>query len=156
MQYGEEQPAAVVVGLDLEFTYDKLKVAASGAAARGPLHRDQQRFHLADRNGAGAGAGSIVAALATASGQLPFVIGKPETPMLEMAMARMGTRPEETVMLGDRLDTDILAGQRAGMLTVLVLSGVSTREDLAKVAALPDAVVSDLPSLVEALTAEAA
>jgi ribonucleotide monophosphatase NagD (HAD superfamily) len=76
--------------------------------------------------------------------------------MLETAMTRMGVRPEETVMLGDRLDTDILAGERAGMPTVLVLTGVSTREDLASAEALPDVVVSDLPSLVEAITAEPA
>ena len=100
------------------------------------------------------GAGSIVAALEAASGQRPIVIGKPETPMLETAMTQMGVRPEETVMLGDRLDTDILAGERAGMPTVLVLTGVSTREDLASAEALPDVVVSDLPSLVEAITAE--
>ena len=74
--------------------------------------------------------------------------------MLETAMTRMGAPPEETVMLGDRLDTDILAGERAGMLTVLVLTGVSTREDLSSAEALPDVVVSDLPSLVEAITAE--
>jgi 4-nitrophenyl phosphatase len=95
-----------------------------------------------------------VAAVAAASGVLPVVIGKPETPMLEMAMARLGTPPAETVMIGDRLDTDILAGVRAGMPTVLVLSGVSTREDLATAEALPDVIVSDLPSLVQALAAE--
>jgi ribonucleotide monophosphatase NagD (HAD superfamily) len=66
----------------------------------------------------------------------------------------MGVQPAETVMLGDRLDTDILAGERAGMPTVLVLTGVSTREDLALAEVLPDVVVSDLPSLVEAITAE--
>jgi 4-nitrophenyl phosphatase len=71
-------------------------------------------------------------------------------------MARMGVQPAETVMLGDRLDTDILAGERAGMPTVLVLTGVSTREDLSSAEALPDVVVSDLPSLVEAITAEPA
>jgi ribonucleotide monophosphatase NagD (HAD superfamily) len=71
-------------------------------------------------------------------------------------MIRMGVQPEETVMLGDRLDTDILAGERAGMPTVLVLTGVSTREDLASAEVLPDVVVSDLPSLVEAITAEPA
>jgi ribonucleotide monophosphatase NagD (HAD superfamily) len=69
-------------------------------------------------------------------------------------LTRIGAPPEETVMLGDRLDTDILAGERAGMLTVLVLTGVSTREDLSSAEALPDVVVSDLPSLVEAITAE--
>jgi 4-nitrophenyl phosphatase len=156
VQYGEEQPAAVVLGLDLQFTYDKLNAAHQALQRGARFIATNSDSTLPTETGLVPGAGSIVAALATASGQLPFVIGKPETPMLEMAMARMGTRPEETVMLGDRLDTDVLAGQRAGMLTVLVLSGVSTREDLAAVAALPDVVVSDLPSLVEALTAEAA
>jgi 4-nitrophenyl phosphatase len=69
-------------------------------------------------------------------------------------MAQMGVLPGETVMLGDRLDTDILAGERAGMPTVLVLTGVSTREDLSSAEVLPDVVVSDLPSLLEAITAE--
>jgi 4-nitrophenyl phosphatase len=155
VQYGEEQPAAVVVGLDLGFTYDKLNAAHQALQRGARFIAPNIDSTLPTEAGLVPGAGSIVAALATASGQLPFVIGKPETPMLEMAMARMGTRPEETVMLGDRLDTDILAGQRAGMPTVLVLSGVSTREDLASVVALPDVVVSDLPSLVAALTAEA-
>ena len=156
VQYGEEQPAAVVIGLDLEFTYAKLK-AAHEAIQRGALFiATNADTTLPSEAGLVPGAGSIVAALAAAAGQAPVVIGKPETPMLEMAMTRMGARPEETVMIGDRLDTDILAGERAGMSTVLVLTGVSTREDLASAEALPDVVVSDLPSLVEALTAETA
>jgi 4-nitrophenyl phosphatase len=154
VQYGEEQPAAVVIGLDLEFTYAKLK-AAHEAIQRGALFiATNADTTLPTEAGLVPGAGSIVAALAPATGQRPIVIGKPETPMLETAMTRMGAPPEETVMLGDRLDTDILAGERAGMLTVLVLTGVSTREDLSSAEALPDVVVSDLPSLVEAITAE--
>jgi len=154
VQYGEEQPAAVVIGLDLEFTYAKLK-AAHEAIQRGALFiATNADTTLPTEAGLVPGAGSIVAALAAATGQLPIVIGKPETPMLETAMTRIGALPEETVMLGDRLDTDILAGERAGMPTVLVLTGVSTREDLNSAEALPDVVVSDLPSLVEALTAD--
>jgi 4-nitrophenyl phosphatase len=154
VQYGEEQPAAVVIGLDLDFTYAKLK-AAHEAIQRGALFiATNADSTLPMEAGLVPGAGSIVAALAAASGQNPIVIGKPETPMLETAMRQMGSQPEETVMLGDRLDTDILAGERAGMQTVLVLTGVSTREDLATAEALPDVVVSDLPSLVEAITAE--
>jgi 4-nitrophenyl phosphatase len=154
VQYGEEQPAAVVIGLDLDFTYAKLK-AAHEAIQRGALFiATNADSTLPTEAGLVPGAGSMVAALAAASGQRPIVIGKPETPMLETAMTRMGVQPGETVMLGDRLDTDILAGERAGMPTVLVLTGVSTREDLASAEALPDVVVSDLPSLLEAITAE--
>jgi 4-nitrophenyl phosphatase len=154
VQYGEEQPAAVVVGLDLGFTYDKLR-AAHEAIRNGALFiATNADSTLPLETGLVPGAGSIVAALAAATEQAPIVIGKPETPMVLAAMSRMGTTPQETVMLGDRLDTDILAGERAGMPTVLVLTGVSTREDLATAEALPDVVVSDLPSLVEALTGE--
>jgi 4-nitrophenyl phosphatase len=154
VQYGEEQPAAVVVGLDLTFTYDKMKAAHEAIRNGARFVATNADTTLPTELGLVPGAGSIVAALAAASGPQPVVIGKPETPMLEIAMERMGVRPEETVMVGDRLDTDILAGERAGMETVLVLTGVSTRDDLAIAEALPDIVVSDLPSLVEALTAE--
>jgi 4-nitrophenyl phosphatase len=154
VQYGEEQPAAVVVGLDLAFTYDKLKTAHLALQQGARFIATNADTTLPTEAGLVPGAGSIVAALAAASGQQPLVIGKPETPMLDMAMRRMSVRPEETVMVGDRLDTDILAGERAGTATVLVLTGVSTREDLATADALPDVIVSDLPSLVEALTGE--
>jgi 4-nitrophenyl phosphatase len=156
VQYGEEQPDAVVVGLDLGFTYDKLKAAHIALQRGAHFIATNADTTLPTEDGLVPGAGSIIAALAAASGRQPIVIGKPETPMLEMAMLRMGTRPEETVMIGDRLDTDILAGERAGMPTVLVLTGVSTREDLAEAEALPDVVVSDLPTLVEMLAAEPA
>lgn len=154
VQSHEERADAVVVGLDLTFTYDKLKAANQAIRSGARFIATNADTTLPTENGLVPGAGSIVAAVATASGVLPVVIGKPETPMLEMAMVRLGTRPEETVMVGDRLDTDVLAGERAGMPTVLVLSGVSTRDDLSTAEALPDVIVSDLPSLVQALAAE--
>lgn len=154
VQYKEEQPEAVVIGLDLGFTYDKLKAGHEALQHGARFIATNSDSTLPTETGLVPGAGSIVAALAAASGQLPVVIGKPETPLLEMAMARMGTLPHETVMIGDRLDTDVLAGARAGTRTVLVLTGVSTRDDLVTAEALPDVIVTDLPSLVEALTAE--
>lgn len=154
VQYAEEQPEAVVIGLDLGFTYDKLKAGHEALQRGAKFIATNSDSTLPTETGLVPGAGSIVAALATASGLTPVVIGKPETPMLEMAMARMGTLPHETVMIGDRLDTDVLAGARAGTQTVLVLTGVSTRDDLVTAEALPDVIVTDLPSLVEALTAE--
>lgn len=154
VQFGEEDPAAVVIGLDLQFSYDKLKQGLQALQTGALFVATNADTTLPLETGLVPGAGSIVAALAAASGRKPIVIGKPETPMLEAAMMRMGVSPDETVMIGDRLDTDVLAGRRAGTTTVLVLTGVSTRDDLVMAEALPDLIVSDLPSLVAALTRE--
>ncbi len=151
VQFGEEQPAALVVGLDRQFTYDKLAAAAATVRSGARFIATNADATLPTENGLVPGAGSVVAAIRVASGVEPTVIGKPETPMLEMALARMGVEPREAVMVGDRLDTDILAGQRTGMLTALVLTGVSTREEIAAFPIKPDIVADDLPSLTAAI-----
>ncbi|MFM9106168.1 MAG: HAD-IIA family hydrolase [Chloroflexota bacterium] len=151
VQFGEEKAAALVLGLDKEFTYDKLKAATSAIWEGARFIATNTDATLPTETGLVPGAGSIVAAIRTASGVEPTVIGKPETPMLEMALIRLGVQPHEAVMVGDRLDTDILAGRRAGMLTVLVLTGVSGRDEIAGAAAMPDVVANDLPSLTAAL-----
>jgi 4-nitrophenyl phosphatase len=151
IQYGEEKAAAVVVGLDVGFTYDKLKVASVAIRGGAQFIATNSDATLPTESGLVPGAGSIVAAIATAAGQPPLVIGKPETPLLVQSLHRMGVAAQDAVMIGDRLDTDILAGQRAGMLTVLVLTGVSTREEIIHAPVRPDLVVSDLMALVAAL-----
>lgn len=155
VQYGEERAQAVVVGLDLTFDYAKLK-AANEAIRQGAIFvATNVDATLPTEAGLVPGAGSIVASVSTASGQQPVVIGKPETPLVDQAMRHMNFTPDETVMIGDRLDTDILAGRRAGMLSVLLLTGVSTREDVASSPTPPDLVLTDLPALVDALAAAA-
>ncbi len=146
--------AAVVIGLDLDFTYAKLKAGAMAI-------RDGARFiatntdaTLPTEEGLVPGAGSIVSALATASGQQPTIIGKPEPTTLIMSARAMNLDPADCVMIGDRLDTDILAGARAGMLTALVLTGVSTRSDIPNADVLPDLVFTDLTALLAALTGD--
>jgi 4-nitrophenyl phosphatase len=151
VQFGEEQPAALVVGLDRQFTYDKLAAAAAAIRGGARFIATTADATLPTEHGLVPGAGSVVAAIRVASGVEPTVIGKPETPLLEMALARMGVEPREAVMVGDRLDTDILAGQRTGMLTALVLTGVSTREEIAAFPIKPDVVADDLPSLTAAI-----
>jgi 4-nitrophenyl phosphatase len=151
VQYGEEVPAAVVVGLDKLFTYEKLAMANEAIRAGARFIATNADATLPTEAGLVPGSGSIVAAVATASGQAPTVIGKPEPLILQMALERLGAEPAESVMIGDRLDTDIVAGARAGMLTVLVLTGVSTRDDIALSPVLPDLVFTDLNAVLEAL-----
>lgn len=142
---------AVVVGLDLDFTYAKLRQASDALREGAKYVATNADATLPHETGMQPGAGSVVAALSTASGRVPIVVGKPETLMMLKGIEQLGVRPEEAVMVGDRLDTDILSGHRAGLKTALVLTGVSQRADLAQADVLPDYVFADLPALTQAL-----
>ena len=151
-----EDTAAVVMGLDVDFTYAKLKAGAMAVRNGARFIATNTDATLPTEEGLVPGAGSIVSALRTASGQTPTVIGKPEPTTLLMSAKTMNLDPADCVMIGDRLDTDILAGARAGMLTAMVLTGVSTRADIASAEALPDLVFTDLTALLAAFTGDPA
>ena len=93
------------------------------------------------------GAGSLLAFLEAATGITPSVIGKPATLMMEQALVRMRAQPGTTAVLGDRLETDILAGQAADLRTILVLSGVTDRAMLTASAIQPELVYDDVGHL---------
>lgn len=145
---------AVVVGLDLEFTYQKLHRATTAIHRGARFIATNSDATLPTEDGFQPGAGSIVAAIATASGTIPTIVGKPETLMMLKGIKQLGVKPSEAVMVGDRLDTDILSGHRAGLTTALVLTGVSQRSDLDQAAVLPDYVFTDLPALTQAIVAD--
>jgi 4-nitrophenyl phosphatase len=147
----EREPEVVVCGLDRRLTYARLTRACFALRGGAPLIATNPDLSLPTEAGMFPGNGATLAYLQAATGVRPEVIGKPEATMLRVAMERIGSRPEETVMIGDGLLTDIPAGQRAGVLTVLVLTGVSRRADLAGALTRPDLVVEDLPALQTAL-----
>ncbi|HEY4261971.1 MAG TPA: HAD-IA family hydrolase, partial [Schlesneria sp.] len=97
------------------------------------------------------GAGSILALLATASGQQPIVIGKPNRGMYEQAMARLNISPGQTLMVGDRYDTDISGAIELGIWTAGVLTGISTRAEFEQANPPPDLIVEDLLDLINQL-----
>ena len=72
--------------------------------------------------------GALVAPIELATGKKPYFVGKPNPLIMWTALATLQTGPAEAFMVGDRMDTDIIAGTEAGMRTILVLSGVTTRE----------------------------
>lgn len=145
---------AVVVGLDLTFTYDKLYRATRAIHRGAKFIATNADATLPTESGFQPGAGSIVAAIATASGATPTVVGKPETLMMMKGIQQLGVDPSAAVMVGDRLDTDILSGHNAGLNTVLVLTGVSQRADLDRATVLPDYVFTDLPALTQAIVGD--
>ena len=152
--------AAVVVGIDDQLTYAKIAYAA--ALINEPLsvanQQQQQRLFVATNRDstlptAGRdlpGAGACVAAVEAASGRQPINLGKPEPLMFELARAELQLEPSECLMIGDRLDTDIEFGARAGMDTLLVETGISKRADVMRAdnRTYPTYIVSDVNQLI--------
>jgi 4-nitrophenyl phosphatase len=77
-------------------------------------------------------------------------VGKPETIIFEQSLHVLGADAEDTALLGDRLDTDILGGKRAGIATIMVLTGISTPDEVQASELKPDLLFSDLPALLSA------
>src|SRR5690606_11960233 len=105
---------------------------------------------LPTARGLAPGAGSILAALAAATGRAPTVMGKPEPHMYRSAIERLGTAPERTVMIGDRLDTDVLGAQRLGMQAALRPTGVETQASAEAGGMASGTVFAGLPDLLAA------
>jgi ribonucleotide monophosphatase NagD (HAD superfamily) len=89
-----------------------------------------------------------LAALEVATGVTPVVAGKPERQLYEEALRRLNASSETTAMVGDRLDTDMAGAERAGLSTVLVLSGIAGEGDLESSAVQPDVVCADIGELI--------
>lgn len=140
---------AVVVGLDRKFTYDKLRTAALLIQRGVPFIGTNPDKTYPSPDGLTPGAGSLLAAIETASGVSPKIMGKPYPHLFQLALSRLKTHPTETLVVGDRLDTDILGGYNAGCKTAFVLSGVHTREDLPGWQPQPDFIAGSLTDLVE-------
>jgi 4-nitrophenyl phosphatase len=139
---------AVVVGLDFELTYAKLRTATVLLNQGARFIGTNPDLTFPFEGGIAPGNGAILAALSAATGQKPTVIGKPEPTIFELALKRMDAGAAHTAMVGDRLETDILGGQRAGLKTILVLTGVTRPEELASSDIKPDWVFNNLDELV--------
>ncbi len=144
-----ENPVAVVSGIDWEITYEKIANAATLIRKGAPFYGTNPDKTYPTPNGLMPGAGTILAAIETASGVSPIVAGKPEPYLFQLAMRRMGVLPGETLMVGDRLETDILGGQRAGCYTAQVLSGVSTRAEGEAMTPKPNIIAKNLEEVLE-------
>jgi 4-nitrophenyl phosphatase len=138
----------VVVGFDRQFSYQKLDIAFQNlyqkeclfvACNQNPVYPAPNSFHP--------GIGPSVAALSCCAGREPdLVIGKPNKPLLDMALSSLSLPPEKVVVFGDILDMDILWGLRGGLGTVYVLSGVGKMEDIEALNITPRYVADDVIS----------
>jgi len=131
-------PEYVVAGKTRDFDFARLKKASTFLAAGARFIGTNPDKADPVEDGLEPAAGAILAALEAATGKKPFIVGKPNALMMLMARQQLGSHSSETVMIGDRMDTDIVAGLEAGMTTGLVLSGVTQRADLDQYAYRPD------------------
>lgn len=138
----------VVVGWDTELTYDKLRIGCLALCSGAVFIGTNSDATFPSPEGLWPGAGSILAALEKAAGREALVVGKPNVYMMQAALALVGGKADVTLMIGDRLETDILGGWRVGLDTCLVLTGVSRRENLYGYQPQPDLVVESLLELL--------
>lgn len=150
-ELSEHSPEFVVVGLDRSFDYHKLTIAIRAVLAGAQFIGSNPDTTLPAEDGLIPGAGSFQAAIRAATGVEPVVIGKPEPTLIALALERVGAAPDQAALIGDRLDTDILGGHRAGVHTILVLTGVSTRHAAESAAARPTLIADTLDEVAEAL-----
>jgi len=138
----------VVVGHDTALTWHKLAAATLAIRRGAPFIATNPDRTLPTEEGLVPGAGAILAALEAASGVSPQVIGKPEVGIFRQALARLGVAPQDTAIVGDRLETDILGGRRAGLRAIGLLSGVTTAAEFAQANPAPHGVFQDLATLL--------
>ncbi len=144
-----EEAEVVVAGLDQHITYEHLAEATLAIGRGCPFIGTNPDRTVPSERGDMPGAGALLAFLEASTGRTPVIIGKPATGIYELAIAILGTGLDETVMLGDRLETDILGGYAAGIRTLCVLTGISSRAEAETYDPRPDWIVPDLTDLVD-------
>ncbi|MBM3144110.1 MAG: HAD-IIA family hydrolase [Chloroflexi bacterium] len=148
----EQEALAVVAGIDRQITYDKINRAAALIRAGAKFIGANPDRTFPTPAGLVPGAGAILAAIEAASYVSPTIMGKPQPTIFQIALERLGVRPAEALIVGDRLETDIAGGQKAGCPVALVLSGISTREQAQAWQPEVDVIAEDLTSLLKLLT----
>jgi len=145
--HSDKNAHAVVAGLTKHFTYDMLKNTSLMIQKGLPFYFTNPDPTYPSPEGNIPGAGTILAALETASGVKAQLAGKPLPFLFNVGMERLNSKPNETLVIGDRLSTDIKGGQESGCKTALVLSGVSTEEDYDNWSPKPNLLLNNIMDL---------
>lgn len=141
----------VVCGLDKALSWEKLATATLNISAGAHFFGTNGDTTLPTERGFAPGNGATLAALEAATGVKPTLIGKPEPIMYRHAMAILGTDPAQTIAIGDRLNTDILGAVRAGIRSLMVLTGISNENDLKTIDYQPTWIMQDIRDITKAL-----
>jgi 4-nitrophenyl phosphatase len=155
LTHGEQLPdklvAAVVAGMDLKINHEKIKIAMRLIKSGAAFIATNTDGSYPTPEGISPGTGMVIGALQFASGVTPYVVGKPQPAIFQSALNALNSQPEETLMVGDRLETDILGANQFGIHTAALLSGVTSRDEIAMNEIQPDFIYEDIASLHQAL-----
>jgi 5'-nucleotidase len=147
----DHDPDYVVVGEGRTFNLEMVEAAVRMILGGAKLIATNLDPNCPTQNGLRPGCGAMVAMLETATGVKAFSVGKPSAVMMRAARKELGLATDETTMIGDTMETDILGGVQLGFHTVLVLTGGTKSEDLPRFAYRPELVVEGLGELAELL-----
>jgi NagD protein len=125
-----KNPEYVVLGEANSFALEQITIAIRLVAAGARFIATNPDPTGPSESGIVPACGAVAALIESATGKKPYFVGKPNPLMMRRALSALGTHSDETVMVGDRMDTDIISGMEAGMETILVLTGVTKREDV--------------------------
>lgn len=137
-----------VMGIDRTISFQKVAEATLLVRAGIPFYTTNTDRTFPTPRGEIPGSGSWVSVIQSATGIEPIIAGKPFPYLMELSLERLGSKKEETLVVGDRLETDIAAGQAVGCPTALVLSGVSTKEQADAWQPAPNVIAESLSALV--------
>ncbi|GAA3598988.1 HAD-IIA family hydrolase [Klugiella xanthotipulae] len=144
----ETNPDFVVVGETRNYSFEAITKAIR-------LINDGARFISTNPDATGPSkdgplpaTGAISALITKATGKEPYVVGKPNPMMFRSALNRIGAHSENTAMIGDRMDTDIVAGIEAGLHTILVMTGISDEDEIKKYPFRPDEILGSVADLL--------
>lgn len=154
----DEQPDYVVQGIDRELTYEKVAKAVNFIRNGAISIMTNPDLLLPSTHGLIPGAGSIGAMIEQASGQSPIIIGKPSSILINYALNSVNANPQDAIVLGDNMLTDIKAGQNANCFSLLLLTGITNKENYSyykdKANCEPNLIVNTMEDLILLLDKE--
>jgi NagD protein len=145
----DDKPDYVVIGETRDYTYDKLETAILAVHAGAKLIGTNPDISGPSEKGIVPACGAMIAPVELATGRKAYFIGKPNPLIMRHSLKRLGCRREEAVIIGDRMDTDIIAGIESEIQTVLVLSGITSREDVERFPYRPGLILDHVGQIAE-------
>ncbi|MCI4657934.1 HAD family hydrolase [Cryobacterium algoricola] len=146
----ETNPDYVVVGETRNYSFEAITKAIRLLLAGARFIATNPDATGPSADGPMPATGAIAALISKATGMEPYVVGKPNPMMFRSAMNKIGAHSENTAMIGDRMDTDIVAGIEAGLYTLLVMTGISDEAEVSRYPFRPDEIISGVDKLVSA------